>query len=327
MSVAHWVADGLMAIFFFVVGLEIRRELVLGELATRRQATLPVLAALGGAIVPAIVYTVFNVGPGGEPSGWGVPMATDIAFALGLLAVFGSRVPIGLKVFLTALAIADDLIVVVVIAVFYTDRVVVAGLAVAAAAMVGIAILKQLQVRRFGPYIVLCVVTWAGVLASGVHATIAGVALALLVSVRSSVEPEAFLESVKSSLRRLEESDELTRDSVAQESDQMEALDTLYVATARMRPVGLAFEHYLHPVQAFLILPLFALFMTGVPISAESLAGLAGPTSLGIIFGLVLGKPVGIMAFAAFAIYFSCGFDYCLYMANDYFQKKICSCN
>jgi len=180
MSLSHWIMDGLMAIFFFVVGLEIKREIVLGELSTFRKAGLPVSAALGGAVVPALIYAAFNAG-GPAVRGWGVPMATDIAFALGILALFGTRAPIGLKVFLTALAIADDMIAVLVIAFFYTERIDFTALAVAAVLLVLIPLAGRLGIRQMWIYVLLATGAWAGVLASGIHATIAGVLIAMVV--------------------------------------------------------------------------------------------------------------------------------------------------
>src|SRR5512137_50228 len=192
MSAAHWVNDGLMAIFFFVVGLEIKRELSVGQLSTFRSALLPVAAALGGLVAPALIYAALNAGTPGE-RGWGVPMATDIAFALGVLALLGPRVPLGLKVFLTALAIADDLGAVLVIAAFYTERINPVALAVAAGSLGLLYLATRLPVRRYGAYLLLAFAVWAATLASGVHSTVAGILIALTVPVRSGIEPGAFL--------------------------------------------------------------------------------------------------------------------------------------
>ncbi len=292
MSLGHWIADGLMAIFFFVVGLEIKREVSVGQLSSFNQALLPVGAALGGAIVPAIIYALFTFGGEGA-AGWGIPMATDIAFALGILALFGSRVPIGLKVFLTALAIADDLLAVLVIAFFYTDGVSFSSLVIAGVFMLLIIAAGWLGFRQTWIYLFLAAGAWAGVFASGVHATVAGVLIAMLVPMRSKIEPNEFFERTR---RRWEElgATELTRASPARDKEQMRALDDMYLAIEDMRPVGISLEHQLHPVQSFVILPLFALFMAGVEINADALSRLTSPVSLGIIFGLVAGKQIGI---------------------------------
>ena len=182
-SLGHWIKDGLMAIFFFVVGLEIKRELVVGELSSIRRAALPVSAAIGGAVVPALIYAFFNFGGPGS-SGWGIPMATDIAFALGVLALFGSRVPIGLKVFLTALAIADDMLAVLVIALFYTAQINFIAIASALVFLALIFAANKAMVRQIGVYLILAFGTWVSIEASGIHATIAGVLVALLVPVK-----------------------------------------------------------------------------------------------------------------------------------------------
>jgi NhaA family Na+:H+ antiporter len=179
----HWVNDGLMALFFFVVGLEIKRELVVGELHDPRRASLPVLAALGGVVVPAGIFLLLNTG-GEEARGWGIPMATDIAFAIGVLAVLGSRVPAGAKVFLLTLAIVDDILAITVIAVFYTGQLAVGWLAVAAGGMVLVFVLRWLGVRAVSAYVPLGVLVWLATLESGVHATIAGVALGLATPAR-----------------------------------------------------------------------------------------------------------------------------------------------
>lgn len=300
LSLSHWIGDGLMVIFFFVVGLEIKRELVVGQLSSFKRAILPVSAAIGGMVVPAVLYAVVNVGGEGA-RGWGIPMATDIAFALGILALLGSRVPVSLKVFLTALAIADDLGAVLVIALFYTEQVWFLALGVAVVLLFLIALAGKLGVRRISVYVILAVGVWAAVLASGVHATVAGVLLALVVPVTASLEPREFLDRTRRRLSELEGT-ELTRDSMVHDKEQMDALDDLYLAVEDMRPAGISLEHNLHPIQAFLILPLFALFMAGVPLGGETMASFPSALSLGIIAGLVVGKPVGIALFMWFAI-------------------------
>ena len=302
LSLSHWIADGLMVIFFFVVGLEIKRELIVGELSSFKQAILPASAAIGGAIVPATLYAILTFGGEGAP-GWAIPMATDIAFALGILALFGSRVPISLKVFLTALAIADDLGAVTVIALFYTESLSFMALGVAIVLLVCIALAGRRGVRSISLYLVLAVGVWAAILASGVHATIAGVLLAMVVPVKAALDPREFLDRSRKRLAELEEAG-LTRDSMVSDKAQMHALDDMYLAVEDMRPAGISLEHLLHPIQAFLILPLFALFMAGVPLGGEMTTGFPSAISLGVIVGLLIGKPVGIMLFVWLAIKF-----------------------
>jgi NhaA family Na+:H+ antiporter len=293
LSLAHWIKDGLMAIFFFVVGLEVKREIVVGELSSLRSAILPVSAAVGGALLPALIYFLINVGGEGT-RGWGVPMATDIAFALGILALFGSRVPIGLKVFLTALAIADDMLAVLVIAFFYTEQINFAAIALVGVLLTLIFMAAQFGIRQMWIYMLLMIGVWVSVEASGVHATVAGILIAMMVPVRALIEPGEFLSVSKENLERLEAS-ELTRESMIADHGQRKAIGEMYIAAEEMIPPGIAFEHQLHPVQSFLILPLFALFAAGVTFSTETLASFPGAVSLGIIAGLVVGKQLGIM--------------------------------
>jgi Na+:H+ antiporter, NhaA family len=292
MSAEHWVNDGLMALFFFVVGLEIKRELVVGQLSSLRSALLPVAAALGGLVVPAVIYSALNAeGPGAR--GWGVPMATDIAFALGVLALVGPRVPVGLKVFLTALAIADDLGAVLVIAVFYTARVNLLALGIAAGLLVLLWLAPRVGVRRVGAYVLLAMGVWAAMLASGVHATVAGVLVAMTVPVKGAIEPGAFLSLVRERLASLE-AGPLTRASMVTDRQQMEALEVVGQATLDFLPAGFALERYLHPVTAFTVLPVFALFNAGVRFDGSIREALVQPVSLGIVLGLFFGKQLGI---------------------------------
>ena len=300
LSLSHWIADGLMVIFFFVVGLEIKRELVIGQLSSFKHALLPVSAAIGGMLVPATLYAVFNIGGEGA-HGWGIPMATDIAFALGILALFGSRAPISLKVFLTALAIVDDLGAVTVIALFYTDQVSFIALSAAGVGLFLIWVGGKRGIRSTTVYLLLAVGVWAAVFLSGIHATVAGVFIAMLIPVSASIEPGEFLRRTRKRLDELEEAG-LTRHSMVDNHEQMDALDDMYLAVEDMRPAGISLEHNLHPIQAFLILPLFALFMAGVPLGGDTLAAFPSGLSLGIIVGLVVGKPVGITLFTWLAI-------------------------
>lgn len=292
LSLHHWVNDGLMAVFFFVVGLEIKRELVVGQLSSLRSAVLPVAAALGGLLVPAALYLVLNAGgPGAR--GWGIPMATDIAFALGVLALLGPRVPLGLKVFLTALAIVDDLGAVFVISVFYTDQIHLLPLLVAGGLAGLLFLLARLKVRGIAVYVPLSLAVWMATLLSGVHATVAGVVLAMIVPVRARIEPGRFLGAVRQRLSELEGA-QLSRESMVSDKAQLASIEELHDAAARFLPAGIALEHALHPWTAYCILPLFALFNAGVDLGGEAASLLSSPVSLGIIVGLFVGKQLGI---------------------------------
>ncbi len=292
LSLSHWVADGLMAIFFFVVGLEIKRELLVGSLSSFRRAVLPVCAAIGGMIAPAVIYAAINWrGPGMH--GWGIPMATDIAFALGIMALLGDRVPIGLKVFLTALAIADDLGAVLVIALFYSEQIVLGALLYAAAGLVLIRVAAYFRIRHIWVYQILMVAVWAAVYASGIHATVAGVFLAMLVPVKPSLKAHKFFEIAQSRLAQLQ-GEAFSEESVLHRAEQRHALGDLALAAERMQPAGLKLEHRLHSIQAFLILPLFALFSAGITIDGKMLAHFPSAVSWGVMAGLVIGKPLGI---------------------------------
>jgi NhaA family Na+:H+ antiporter len=259
-----------------------------------------VSAALGGMLVPAGVYVALNWGGAGS-HGWGIPMATDIAFALGILALFGTRAPVGLKVFLTALAIADDIGAVLVIALFYSSGIKIAALLVAGVLLVLIFAANRSGVRRPFVYVVLAIGVWLAVFTSGVHATVAGILVAMLVPVRALIDPTEYLSRSRTRLEELEAS-ELTRDSMLHDRAQLEALDDLYLSSSDMIPAGITLEERLHPVVAFIILPLFALFNAGVALNARVIDVLPEPVTLGVILGLFLGKQVGIAAFSWFIV-------------------------
>ena len=251
-----WVNDGLMAVFFFLIGLEIKREVTEGELASLEQVALPGLGALGGMIVPAAIYAWLNWGDSVALDGWAIPVATDIAFALALLGVFGSRVPTALKVFLLTLAIFDDLAAIVIIAVFYSADLSIEALLVGAAALALAITMNRLGVTRKSSYVLLGVVLWVAVLKSGVHATLAGVLIAFCVPIRDA--------EGRSPLREL--------------------------------------EHDLHGPVAFAILPIFAFANAGLAMSGMSFNDLIHPVTSGVIAGLVIGKPVGILLFVGLAV-------------------------
>jgi len=291
LSLHHWINDGLMVVFFFVVGLEIKRELAVGELSSVEKAGLPVAAALGGMVVPAVLFTVLNIGGVGS-RGWGIPMATDIAFALGILAVFGSRAPLGLKVFLTALAIADDLGAVAVIAVFYTDKINVISLVTAAALLVALFVAIQARWRR-GIIYMLIVGIWLAVFSSGIHATVAGILVAMVIPVRPRVDPHRFMDETEARLERMRQ-EEREALCLLSNREQLNIVESIHSRAEQALPTGLVLERYLHPIQVWLILPLFALANAGVAVGGDLMTVLRNPLALGIIVGLVIGKPVGI---------------------------------
>jgi NhaA family Na+:H+ antiporter len=294
-----------MAVFFFVIGLEIKREIVVGELSSLQKAVLPVTAAVGGMVVPALFYFLV-VRFGGEShaealGGWGIPMATDIAFALGILSLFGKRVPLSLKVFLTALAIADDLGAIVVIAVFYTESISMLGLGIAGGFLFAIFLASRFGMRSIAAYTLLAIGGWAGLLASGIHATIGGVVVAMLVPVTAKLAPKEFFKRAGQRLSALKGS-KISKTSMVTDNTQLKNLDDLYLAVDDMRPVGIALEHLLHPVQVFLILPMFAFLNAGVALDSEVLNSAFNPITFGILAGLMLGKPIGVMLFSWIAI-------------------------
>jgi NhaA family Na+:H+ antiporter len=293
LTLSYWIKDGLMAIFFFVVGLEIKREIVVGELSSVNKAMLPVCAAFGGAVVPAGFYAWLNMGGEGA-SGWAIPMATDIAFALGVLSLFGKRVPIALKVFLTALAIADDLLAVAIIAIFYTPDLNVGMLALAVITIGLMMLASRMGVRATWVYVLLAFIVWIDVLGSGVHATIAGVLVAMVIPVRPAIDPGEFMDTASSLLDKTRGEDN-SLDALINDAERRNNLSQLVLTVEDAIPPATALEHRLHPVQSLVILPLFALFSAGVAFSPENLEGFPTSVSLGVIAGLVLGKPIGVL--------------------------------
>lgn len=255
MSLLYWINDGLMAIFFLLVGLEIKREVTDGELSTPGQAAFPVAAALGGMLFPALIYFTLNKG---YPSidGWGIPMATDIAFALGIMMLMGNRVPVALKVFLVAVAVVDDLGAVMVIAVFYTSQINTVYLLIAAILLLLLIFMNRKGIDRLSPYLLIGAGLWFCFLMSGVHATIAGVLLALTIPTRKDHDAS---------------------------------------------PLHIL-EHSLSTPVAVLIMPLFAMANTAIPLQADLMNQLTDPGGMGIIFGLVVGKPLGVMLFAVLVV-------------------------
>jgi len=288
----HWINDGLMAVFFFAVGLEIKREFLVGELAEPRQAMLPIAAAIGGMVVPALIYAAFNTGSEGA-HGWGIPMATDIAFALGALALLGARTPEGLKIFLVALAIVDDLGALLVIAIFYTASIEWSGIAVAAAFLAALFVANRAGARRVPIYLALGAGLWYGLLISGLHATLAGVLSALLVPARVKIVPGALAQVIRRSADAIE-ARVVNGSGRAMDPERFAAISVLGRTLDAANSPLQRFEHMVQPWVTFAILPVFALFNAGTLIDASAVRTLASPVPLGIIGGLVIGKPLGI---------------------------------
>ncbi len=281
-SLLHWVNDGLMAIFFFVIGLEIKREFVFGELSDPKKVVLPVAAAVGGAVLPAVIYFMLQ-GSGPGVHGWAIPMATDIAFVVGFLALLGSRVPRGLTVMLLTLAIVDDLLAIVVIALFYSSSLNWLALLGAAISVLFMHIMRRLEIRSVGAYWVAGIVIWLFTLKSGIHPTIAGVVLGLMTPSEVWIKPFEFRKTIDAIRRRLHE-------GVTGEDESNLIKHTAHTAVESISPLE-RLEHDLHPWVSFVIMPIFALGNAAVPISAESMAS---PVAFAVALGLIFGKPFGI---------------------------------
>ncbi len=297
----HWINDGLMALFFFLVGLEIKREVLVGELSDLRAASLPIIAALGGMIAPALVYYSLNMNGEGV-HGWGIPMATDIAFAVGAMVLLGARIPKALLTFLVALAIVDDLGAVIVIAVFYTDNLNMAALGIAAIILAVMILFNRAGVRRTLPYALLGTLLWIAMLKSGVHATLAGVLTALTIPATARYEPGLFSQYVRGLLDRFDHSHR-PGENIMKQAESSSILQTLGNGVQHARTPLQRMEHSMHVPVAFLIIPIFALANAGVPIELSSVGDvLANPVALGIVLGLIFGKLIGIAGFSWIAI-------------------------
>lgn len=294
-----WINDGLMAIFFFIVGLEIKREVMVGELSSPRQALLPIIAAIGGMVVPAGIYVLVT---GNTPfvNGWGIPMATDIAFALGILALLGTRAPVSLKIFLTALAIIDDLGAVVVIAVFYTSKLNMFALMLGGGILLVLAIFNRLGVQKTSFYVILGIALWLAFLKSGIHATIAGVLLAMAVPTRKRLDLAEYKARATKRLAALDVGEPGVHKVVVGEQETIHALEIISknASTPLYR-----MEQGLHGWVAFFVMPVFAFANAGVDLRQVSIVdALLHPVSLGIIAGLFIGKQVGVALFSWVAI-------------------------
>jgi NhaA family Na+:H+ antiporter len=304
-SLKHVVNDGLMAIFFFVVGLEIKRELVVGDLRDRKQAALPAIAALGGMVVPALIFISFAAGSGGEATrGWGIPMATDIAFSIGVISLLGSRVSSGAKLFLLALAIADDIGAIAVIAIFYTDDLSFPFLAAAIAGLAFVYLSQRVGIRSMGFYWVTGIGIWFLVLESGVHATLAGVALGLMTPIVSWYSDEEYIQRARWVLDRYDM--EAAAPGHAERVDAS-ALTLSEVAKESVSPLD-RLERSLHPWSSFVVVPIFALANAGVRVvDIDLLETATSPVALGVGSGLLVGKIVGITLATFLAVRFGIG--------------------
>jgi NhaA family Na+:H+ antiporter len=300
MSLIHWINDGLMAVFFFAVGLEIKRELLVGHLAEIRQAVLPIVGAVGGMVIPALIFTALNSGSPAA-NGWGIPMATDIAFALGALSLLGSRIPTSLKVFLAAVAIVDDLGAVLVIAIFYSGGIVWSSLIIAAALLLSLVILAKIGIRNPAIYVLTGIVVWFLFLNSGVHATVAGVLLAMCIPARVKLEAPEFAREARG---RVDEFNSLAprQPNAYITEDQQAVVHDLEVACEKAQMPLQRIGDKIQPLVSFGIMPIFAFANAGIALERSSLAGLSSPVGLGIILGLVLGKPIGILLSVWFAV-------------------------
>lgn len=291
----HWINDGLMAMFFFVVGLELKREFIAGEISNIRKAILPIGAALGGMVVPALIYLLFN--PAGPTArGWGIPMATDIAFALGILYLLGKKVPLSIKVFLTVLAIVDDLGAVLVIAFFYTSEISMLSLAIGFSVLLVMYIANKLGVKNVVFYAILGIGgVWMAFLMSGVHATIAAVLAAFMIPADSHIRESIYIARTNRLLRHFKEAD--PNDVCTLENEQVHILDKIKSNSIAAIPPLQRLEHSMHSLVAFIIMPVFALANAGVSFVNVNLSTLFSTNvAIGVAAGLLLGKVIGVVA-------------------------------
>ena len=301
-SLLHWINDGLMTYFIFIVGLEIKREIMVGELSNPKSALLPVVAALGGMLFPGAIYFAINRGTP-SASGWGIPMATDIAFALGAIAVFGRKLPVGLRVFLSAFAIADDLGAVVVIAVFYTKEIIWSYLIICLFFVAGLAVANLLWIRWTLLYALLGLGIWVAVLGSGVHPTVAGFVVAMFIPARGKYDTDRFVKKVKEIVDEFQCEEQSCGYSILLDRGHLNAVHALEMACHEVETPLQRLEHSLHPWIAFVLLPLFAFANAGLSLKGIDLTSIMHqPLTLGITLGLFLGKPVGITLFSLLAV-------------------------
>ena len=296
LSIHHWINEALMAAFFFIMGLELKRELIVGELSSPKQALLPIMAAIGGMVVPALAYVAVNISSDGI-SGWGIPMATDIAFAIGALSLLGPRIPKNLITFLIALAIVDDLGAVAVIALFYTESIDLIALSAAGGFTLLLIDLNLGGIRRPLPFAAVGSLLWVAMLASGIHATIAGIVVAFVIPIRPKFEPELFIERVQESAINMQKAIADNADII--HNNRFRSLvSSLNDGVRLVQAPAQRLEHSLHLPVAYLVIPIFALANAGIPIDFSGIAEyMQHPIALGVLAGLLLGKPLGIAGF------------------------------
>lgn len=290
-----WINDGLMTIFFFVVGLEIRREMHKGELSEIKRAVLPLVAAIGGMLMPALIFVAFNAGRASS-TGWGVPMATDIAFAVGVIALLGKRVSPALRILLLTLAVIDDIGAILVIAIFYSSSLSLSGFAIAGLGLALIFIMQKMGIRSAWAYVPAALVTWAGTYSAGIHPTIAGVLIGLMTPVEAWFGSEKFVEVVEENVNQIKQTSSDDNPAIIHQLDSVE--------TARKEAVSPVDRliHSFHSWVAYAIMPLFALANAGVPLGKASMAGDGVFVFTGIALGLILGKPIGILLISWVAV-------------------------
>ncbi len=296
LSIHHWINEALMALFFMVIGLELKRELLVGELSSPRQALLPIMAAIGGMVIPAGAYVLFNAGGEGA-KGWGIPMATDIAFAVGALSLLGARVPKTLVTFLIALAIVDDLGAVAVIALFYTADINTMALLYAAGFTAIMVAFNLGGIRHSLPYVFVGVLLWSAMLASGVHATIAGIVVAFTIPIRPKFKANTFIDRVEDSVLKMKKA-VATNPDIIHNNRFRSLVTSLGDGVHLVQAPAQRAEHTLHLPVAYLVIPIFALANAGIPIDFSGFGHyLQNPITLGVLAGLLLGKPLGIVGF------------------------------
>ncbi len=300
MDLKTWVNDGLMTIFFLLAGLEIKREVLIGELSSFRLAAFPIIGAIGGIIVPALIYIVFNLNE--NMQGFGIPMATDIAFTLAILMLFGNRIPIALKLFLITLAVTDDIGAVLVIALFYTQSINILGLILAIFTILVLILLNKKEVKSLLPYLLLGFILWIFFHLSGIHTSISGIILAFTIPITASIRTKDFVRRMKFRLNYFEKLEESKHEKILSHK-QIGVLDVIGNTYDSVQSPLIRLEHNIIPISTFIIMPIFAFFNAGVSLSSISIS-LFHPISLGIVLGLVVGKPLGIFLAVYMADYF-----------------------
>ncbi|UCG04593.1 MAG: Na+/H+ antiporter NhaA [Candidatus Heimdallarchaeota archaeon] len=292
-----WINDGLMAIFFFVVGLEIKREILVGELKSLKKATLPISAALGGMIVPALIYSIININNPSAARGWGIPMATDIAFVIGIMALLGTRVPFSLKIFITSLAIVDDIGAVMIIALFYSQNIEYTYLVIAGYLLLSLFFINRFEIQNHLVYALIGCFMWYFIFLSGMHATIAGILVAVAIPARTRINPDEFIAEGQLILERFKAAGPRDKE-ILLNRQHLAALKTLELTCLNVQTPLQRFERSLHYWVAFAIVPLFILSNAGITIETIDLKMFFQPITLGVILGLVFGKQIGIFLFA-----------------------------